>query len=365
MELLRALIPLLYFDYEVAYPLSAEETGLLSPLCLSQLFTLPESAPTPLLSQRLKTQESQIQPETTESESLQDPPPSLASSLDHQPSSSTGETLLFIHHLDKFVLPPGYPQSIADIIRAMTTPAELSDTFRPTRLSQILKIGSDETPSSRLALTYIRAVALENGPVVRRREIEEKRRLERLEEERRQRIWRETPKRFKGLMSGKCIRRYGKFLIVSSYRSLAPSLPLSLPLSLSLSPSLTAPRMPLKPTVMSLKGHVFDECQKLAHFLDLGSIGQAHGIHLNPRKWDDDLAKLLCRKATRLLTSGESTRSTLFLKYETKTGSEVQLASPKSCAGFESRRGVSSTRSFPRPSLPPSTSRLISSPLLS
>jgi hypothetical protein len=235
MELLRALIPLLYFDYEVAYPLSAEETGLLSPLCLSQLFTLPESAPTPLLSQRLKTQESQIQPETTESESLradEDPTPSLASSLDHQPSSSTGETLLFIHHLDKFVLPPGYPQSIADIIRAMTTPAELSDTFRPTRLSQILKIGSDETPSSRLALTYIRAVALENGPVVRRREIEEKRRLERLEEERRQRIWRETPKRFKGLMSGKCIRRYGKFLIVSSYRShpLPPSL--SLPFSL-------------------------------------------------------------------------------------------------------------------------------------
>jgi hypothetical protein len=76
---------------------------------------------------------------------------------------------------------------------------------------------------------------LENGPVVRRRDLEEKKRLERLEEERRRKIWQETPKRFKGLMSGKCIRRYGKFIIVLSYRSSVDSLSLSFCLSLSLS----------------------------------------------------------------------------------------------------------------------------------
>jgi hypothetical protein len=54
--------------------------------------------------------------------------------------------------------------------------------------------------------------------VVRRRDIEEIKRLERLEEERKRKIWQDTPRRFKGLMSGKCIRRYGKFVIVSAYR---------------------------------------------------------------------------------------------------------------------------------------------------
>jgi hypothetical protein len=115
-------------------------------------------------------------------------------------------------------------------------------------------------------------------------------------------------------------------------------------------PSSLLRRMPLKPTVMSLRGHVCDECQKLAHFLDLGSIGQSSGIALNPRKWDDGLAKSICAKATQLLTTGESTRSTLFLAYQHKTGSEIQLRPPKSCVGFESRRCVARERSAKYPS---------------
>jgi hypothetical protein len=65
---------------------------------------------------------------------------SCASAPEDQPGSD-GETVLSIHHLDKFSLPPGYPQSIADIIRCMTTPPELLDSFLPNRLHQILRIG--------------------------------------------------------------------------------------------------------------------------------------------------------------------------------------------------------------------------------
>jgi hypothetical protein len=58
----------------------------------------------------------------------------------------------------------------------------------------------------------------ENGAIVRRRDAEEKIRLEKLEEERKRRIWEETPRRKKGWMSAICIRRFGHFAVLTTYR---------------------------------------------------------------------------------------------------------------------------------------------------
>ncbi len=114
--------------------------------------------------------------------------------------------------------------------------------------------------------------------------------------------------------------------------------------------------MPLKPTVKSIKGHVFQECANLGHFLDLGSVGQSYKITLTPRKWDDSLVKMICKKTTKLLSlgdehyfpqlllPGESTRSMLYVQYQHKTGSEIQLSYPKSCKDFELRRSVTKER---------------------
>ena len=84
----------------------------------------------------------------------------------------------------------------------------------------------------------------------------------------------------------------------------------------------------------------------MSHFLDLGSIGQSYGIHLSPRKWENDLAKMVCKKTTKQLSTGESTRSTLYLQYKDKTGSEIQLSFPKSCNGFQFRRSITKERYF-------------------
>jgi hypothetical protein len=73
-----------------------------------------------------------------------------------------------VSHLDKFRLPDTFPQSIADIIRANSTKTELLDMNCP-KLTQHLKISP---------------IVRENGPIVRRREAEEKARLDALEEER-------------------------------------------------------------------------------------------------------------------------------------------------------------------------------------
>jgi hypothetical protein len=128
--------------------------------------------------------------------------------------------------------------------------------------------------------------------------------------------------------------------------------------------------MPLKPTVLSLRGHVFDECQELSHFLDLKSVGQSSGIALNPSKWDEALAKSICVRATQLLSTGQTATSdatrattseatsgpaqsacTLFLKFQhNNTGAETQLRPHKSCVGFEKRRGVAKERSQKWPS---------------
>lgn len=157
-----------------------------------------------------ETSESDIEP--VEERTVEDHhSESIQSQIIHQ---EPNEKIVFIHHLDKFSLPEGYPKSIADIIRSMTTPSDLLDSFVPTKLNQILKIRFVYSLPSYLFSPIIR----ENGPVVRRRDIEEIRRLEKLEEERKRKIWQDTPKRYKGWMSGKCIRKYGKFVIISSYR---------------------------------------------------------------------------------------------------------------------------------------------------
>ena len=73
-----------------------------------------------------------------------------------------------VTHLDKFSLPNTFPQNIADIIRVNSTKTELLDMNCP-KLIQHLKISP---------------IVRENGPIVRRREAEEKARLNALEEER-------------------------------------------------------------------------------------------------------------------------------------------------------------------------------------
>ena len=55
-------------------------------------------------------------------------------------TETENEHVLLIHHLDKFKLPPGYPQSIADIIREISSSSDLIETLLPKKLTQILKI---------------------------------------------------------------------------------------------------------------------------------------------------------------------------------------------------------------------------------
>jgi hypothetical protein len=58
----------------------------------------------------------------------------------------------------------------------------------------------------------------ENGPVVRRKDAAEKFRLEQEEIERKRLAWLAIPRRRKGLLSGKCVRKHGKFIVMMCYR---------------------------------------------------------------------------------------------------------------------------------------------------
>lgn len=333
-ELLKALIPLLFFDYTVLYtiPGDAEEVAhcslatdevsqvpqLLDYQSISQsdtetvlsshsLFMGSQSNDLVLDNQNSVDHVDEIQ--LSDSVSL-GRNRSISASRIQQPTEI--QKSLWIHHLDKFSLPEGYPQTIAEIIRAMSSASgEDGETVVPRQLIQTLRIGPE---------------VRENGPVVRRRDIEEKIRLEKIEEERKRQIWRDTPRRYKGWMAARCIRKYGKFVVMSSYR------------------------MPLKPTIMTIKGHIFEECVSLTHFLDLGTIGQSYKNTLNPRRWDEPTAKIICKKTTKLLSVGESLRSTLYLAYQHKTGSEIQLSRPKSCKDFDKRRSITKERNLRLPS---------------
>lgn len=177
-ELLQALIPLLYFDYEITYTL----TGInLSYMKLYQLYYLiiyfkeeeledkrrkssnnnlnlvdnvlnsessnqadiPHSQEISILNNFQSQSQSQNQLETeTETENL-----NLNLNLNVNEESNPHdkvilekENTLYIHHLDKFKLPPGYPQSIADIIREISSTSDLVETLLPKKLTQILKI---------------------------------------------------------------------------------------------------------------------------------------------------------------------------------------------------------------------------------
>jgi hypothetical protein len=63
--------------------------------------------------------------------------------------------------------------------------------------------------------------------------------------------------------------------------------------------------MPKKPGILSVRGFIAFECAPLLHFLDLASVGPTYGVVLHPRRWGDEIAKMVCKGATSQLKIGE------------------------------------------------------------
>mmetsp|Transcript_8681 Transcript_8681/g.12959 ORF Transcript_8681/g.12959 Transcript_8681/m.12959 type:complete len:1038 (-) Transcript_8681:53-3166(-) len=299
-ELVRALVSLLYFDYTITYEAvsDTEEKSIMSrPLSRAKTKDIINAAPSTIQGELDSCNEAG--PEHVEEEDSHD----RQESEEDVPGSCT--KTIHVSHLEKFKLPESYPQSIADIIRAVSTKDALLDTLRPG-LTQTLRISSEKRI---------------NGPVIRRQEAAEKYRKEQAEFERKRLAWLAIPRRYKGWLSGKCIRARGKIVVMSCYR------------------------MPNRPSVLSIKGHAAFECAKLTHNLELGSMGLYFGIRLSPKKWEDDIAKYVVSRAAKLLTIGEAdVRQTVYISYMGKNGSESQLSPLPTCIGFEKRRGITWAR---------------------
>lgn len=199
MELMKAILLLLYFEYTITY----EEEQVLVPTSLEGTSVGTRSAGNSRRNSRLSTgsnvgnsknnieemeynhdpvkennndnsrdEEGEASTNRGQGSRPRSRPAGSGGDSEHQedkqdaPLSSVVTHTYRVTHLDKFRLPDTFPQNIADIIRVNSTKPELLDMNCP-KLTQHLKI----SPITR-----------ENGPVVRRREAKEKARLDALEE---------------------------------------------------------------------------------------------------------------------------------------------------------------------------------------
>lgn len=203
-----------------------------------------------------------------------------------------------VHHITPFELPEGYPQNIADIIRNLSGVRSTVDQAK-VDLMQCIKI----SPGKK-----------ENGPIVRRRDMLKRLKLEQEEEDRRRKEWMAIPKRLKGRFAGKAIRRNSRFFVLSCYR------------------------LPSRPSVMNVRGHVANECDVLSHNLDLKAPGRDCGIIIPPLNWSKESIRLvvskLCKGLDVCLTSEPNA---VIVKYIDRSGPDVQLRPNRSCFGWERR----------------------------
>ena len=202
-------------------------------------------------------------------------------------------------HTERATLPEEYPSSVCDIIRSITDPSawnppELLDNEDPVpQLKQTLKISSTRR---------------ETGFSLRRRERIIKSKQDLIDQADAREKWKQTPCRLRGLMTTRCVRNAGKFLILQVYI------------------------FPMNPDVASLRGHAVEEVGRLRMRLALNVAGSLAGFSAPPQRWAHSTAKLVSRFCLRnAAVKGNFHDGYSFFDFFGRRGGGAALQSPKHC----------------------------------